>query len=339
MTGNGLLAGLVGITAGAASITGAVRRAHRLPGRHHRRVRRRVLRQGRQGRRPGGRHLGARRVRCVRHPLRRPVRQPGRRRVLEAGPAARRRPRPAHQPAHRHRAVLAWVSACSAILFFALKATIGLRVSRGGGADGARRARARLARLRRGLRLVRPRHAAGPDQRRDRDRGHRSRPDPALPGRREVRRPGSCTPVRPQSGGPRHVRPARCPHRPTGAPVVPTPSAGRPVAAPTRSSAVAAGSAAVDEPRSRSSTPTACCATAAAGCRSPTPSSPVVDLLVRNLGRLVGNHEVRQAYDGAGGSGSSTSLRSLVHRLGRRVAEVGLRLHVVRSRGLVLDIA
>lgn len=65
----------------------------------------------------------------------------------------------------------------------------------------------------------------------------------------------------------------------------------------------------------------------------------VVALLVRNLGRLVGNSEVRRAYEEAGGSGSSTSLRSLVYRLGRRVAQVGLRLHVVRSRGLVLDVA
>ena len=66
---------------------------------------------------------------------------------------------------------------------------------------------------------------------------------------------------------------------------------------------------------------------------------PLVELLVRNLGRLVGTSEVRRAYERAGGSGTSTSLRSLIHRLGRRVAEVGLQLHVVRSRGLVLDVA
>jgi hypothetical protein len=65
----------------------------------------------------------------------------------------------------------------------------------------------------------------------------------------------------------------------------------------------------------------------------------VVALLVRNLGRLVGNHEVRRVYEEAGGSGTSTSLRSLVHRLGQRVARVDLTLHVVRSRGLVLDVS
>jgi hypothetical protein len=65
----------------------------------------------------------------------------------------------------------------------------------------------------------------------------------------------------------------------------------------------------------------------------------VVELLVRNFGRLVGTSELRRAYEEAGGSGTSTSLRSLIHRLGRRVAKVGLQLHVVRSRGLVLDLA
>ena len=66
---------------------------------------------------------------------------------------------------------------------------------------------------------------------------------------------------------------------------------------------------------------------------------PLVDLLVRNIGRLVSSAEIRAAYVAAGGSGSPTSLRSVVHRLGRRVADVGLRLHVVRGRGVILDTA
>lgn len=64
---------------------------------------------------------------------------------------------------------------------------------------------------------------------------------------------------------------------------------------------------------------------------------PLVDLLVRNVGRLVTSAEIRGTYTAAGGSGTPTSLRSVVHRLGRRVSEVGLRLHVVRGRGVVLD--
>lgn len=64
---------------------------------------------------------------------------------------------------------------------------------------------------------------------------------------------------------------------------------------------------------------------------------PVVDLLVRNMGRLVRSADIRQAYEQGGGSGSDTSLRSLIYRVGRRVTQVGLRLRVVRSRGVVLD--
>ena len=66
---------------------------------------------------------------------------------------------------------------------------------------------------------------------------------------------------------------------------------------------------------------------------------PIVDLLVRNIGRLVSSAEIKAAYTAAGGSGSATSLRSAIHRLGRRVADVGLRLHVVRGRGVILDTA
>jgi hypothetical protein len=64
---------------------------------------------------------------------------------------------------------------------------------------------------------------------------------------------------------------------------------------------------------------------------------PVADLLVRNVGSLVASSDIRDTYVAAGGSGSATSLRSVVHRLGRRVSEVGLRLHVVRGRGVILD--
>lgn len=66
---------------------------------------------------------------------------------------------------------------------------------------------------------------------------------------------------------------------------------------------------------------------------------PLVDLLVRNTGQLVTRAQIHAAYTAAGGSGSATSLRSVVHRLGRRVAVVGLALRVVRGQGVVLDAA
>lgn len=64
---------------------------------------------------------------------------------------------------------------------------------------------------------------------------------------------------------------------------------------------------------------------------------PVVDLIVRNHGHLVRNADIQAAYGSAGGSATSGSVRTLVQRLRTRVAAVGLRLHVVRSRGVILE--
>ncbi len=64
---------------------------------------------------------------------------------------------------------------------------------------------------------------------------------------------------------------------------------------------------------------------------------PVVDLIVRNHGHLVRNAEIQAAYGSAGGSATSGAVRTLVQRLRSRVAAVGLRLHVVRSRGVILE--
>jgi hypothetical protein len=63
----------------------------------------------------------------------------------------------------------------------------------------------------------------------------------------------------------------------------------------------------------------------------------VVELIVRNYGRLVRNGDLRAAYRRAGGSDTTGALRSLLHRLRLRVASVGLDLHVVRDRGVILE--
>jgi hypothetical protein len=63
---------------------------------------------------------------------------------------------------------------------------------------------------------------------------------------------------------------------------------------------------------------------------------PVVDLLVRNVDRLVLNDDIRVAYESAGGSGTPSSFRTVVRRIGERLAKVGLRLHVIRRRGVIL---
>ena len=128
MTANGMLAGLVGITAGTAAVSnvgaliiGAVAGvlvvfAVLFFDRH-------------QDRRPGRRHLGPRRVRRVRHHLRRPVRHRGHR-LLAAGPLLRRRRRPARvSQVIGVVAVGVFVAVTAGILFAVIKATIGLRVS------------------------------------------------------------------------------------------------------------------------------------------------------------------------------------------------------------------
>jgi two-component system, OmpR family, response regulator len=63
---------------------------------------------------------------------------------------------------------------------------------------------------------------------------------------------------------------------------------------------------------------------------------PVVDLLVRNIDRLVRSDDIRHAYVSAGGSGKPSSFRTVIRRIGERLAEVGLKLHVIRHRGVIL---
>jgi hypothetical protein len=63
---------------------------------------------------------------------------------------------------------------------------------------------------------------------------------------------------------------------------------------------------------------------------------PVIELLVRNYRRLVRNDDLLHAYQRAGGSGTTASLRALVGRVGQRLAGVGLDLQVVRRRGVLL---
>lgn len=65
---------------------------------------------------------------------------------------------------------------------------------------------------------------------------------------------------------------------------------------------------------------------------------PVVRLLLDRFGRLVRDGDLLEAYLDAGGNGSRASMRSLVHRVGRRVGEIGLELRAVRGRGVVLDV-
>lgn len=63
---------------------------------------------------------------------------------------------------------------------------------------------------------------------------------------------------------------------------------------------------------------------------------PVVALLVDRYGRLVRTEAIAAAYVEAGNSGHDASIRSLVARVAHRVARLGLKLHRVRGRGVML---
>lgn len=63
---------------------------------------------------------------------------------------------------------------------------------------------------------------------------------------------------------------------------------------------------------------------------------PVVDLLVRRFGSLVRMEELTAAYESGGGSGHARSMSTVVARVRHRVEVVGLALHAVRRRGVVL---
>jgi DNA-binding response OmpR family regulator len=63
---------------------------------------------------------------------------------------------------------------------------------------------------------------------------------------------------------------------------------------------------------------------------------PVVRLLIDELDRIVPLEALADAYASAGGSTTPTSIRTLLHRLTRRLAQVDLVVHTVRGRGAVL---
>jgi hypothetical protein len=66
---------------------------------------------------------------------------------------------------------------------------------------------------------------------------------------------------------------------------------------------------------------------------------PVVRLLVARLDHLVPTDAIVDAYASAGGSTVNASFRALMHRVTRRLAEVDLRLHSIRGKGVVVTVA
>ena len=66
---------------------------------------------------------------------------------------------------------------------------------------------------------------------------------------------------------------------------------------------------------------------------------PVVELLLKNLDRVVTMETIVAAYVAEGGSAHPPSVRTLITRLSVRIRVVGLELITVRRRGVVLAYA
>jgi DNA-binding response OmpR family regulator len=64
----------------------------------------------------------------------------------------------------------------------------------------------------------------------------------------------------------------------------------------------------------------------------------VVALLVANRDRIVATELVVEAHAHAGGSTTPSALEALLGRLRARLAEVGLSLHTIRQRGVLLEV-
>ncbi len=65
--------------------------------------------------------------------------------------------------------------------------------------------------------------------------------------------------------------------------------------------------------------------------------APMVELLARRLGSLVRNEELLAAHCAGGGANNRGALRARICRLRRQLATVGLTLHVVRGRGVLVE--
>jgi DNA-binding response OmpR family regulator len=63
-----------------------------------------------------------------------------------------------------------------------------------------------------------------------------------------------------------------------------------------------------------------------------------VSLLVQRLGRLVSMEEINHLYGEAGGTTTVRAVRMLLTRLRPRFTRVGLVLHTVRGRGVILEL-
>jgi hypothetical protein len=63
----------------------------------------------------------------------------------------------------------------------------------------------------------------------------------------------------------------------------------------------------------------------------------VVQLVLDHPDQLVRTASIRSTYMRTGASGHPASIRTMVNRVARRFADVGLTLHLVRSKGVLFE--
>jgi hypothetical protein len=63
----------------------------------------------------------------------------------------------------------------------------------------------------------------------------------------------------------------------------------------------------------------------------------VVQLVLDNPDQLVQTTSIRSTYMRTGSSGHPASIRTMVNRVANRFREVGLTLHLVRSKGVIFE--
>jgi hypothetical protein len=63
----------------------------------------------------------------------------------------------------------------------------------------------------------------------------------------------------------------------------------------------------------------------------------VVQLVLDHPDQLVRTASIRSTYMRAGSSGHPASIRTMVNRVAHRFADVGLTLHLVRSKGVIFE--
>ena len=71
----------------------------------------------------------------------------------------------------------------------------------------------------------------------------------------------------------------------------------------------------------------------------PEAQRPIVAVLIGRLGTIVRTKELASIYAAHGGSNDPVAFKAVMYRLSKRLAPIGLRLHNLRGKGSLLELA